>query len=137
MKSKSLLFSFVVAAAWAAILVPSALAQTGSTGALAGTVTDATSAVVPGATITLVNTGTNQTRTATSGVDGSYRFNLLEPGSYRARFSAMGFKIAEVGSISVTVTETAVLDRSLEVGAQSDQVPIEASTETLQTATST
>ena len=56
---------------------------------MTGTVTDATGAIVPNATITLTNTGTNQSRTATSGADGNFRFNLLEPGVYRARINAI------------------------------------------------
>ena len=39
--------------------------------------------------------------------------------------------------MTVNVTETPVLDRALEVGAQSEQVTVEAQTEALQTATST
>ena len=49
----------------------------------------------------------------------------------------MGFKTSEVGSVTLNVTETPSLDRSLEVGAQSEQVTVEASAETLQTQTST
>jgi hypothetical protein len=113
------------------------LGQSAGTGALTGTVTDATGGIVPGATVVLTSTDTNQTRTATTGVDGSYKFSLLPPGNYRVRFSATGFKTAEVTSIAVNVTETPVLDRALEVGAQSEQVTVEAQTDTLQTATST
>ena len=113
------------------------LGQSAGTGALTGTVTDMTGGIVPAATVVLTSTDTNQTRTATTGADGSYKFSLLPPGNYRARFSAPGFKTAEVTSITVNVTETPVLDRALEVGAQSEQVTVESQTETLQTATST
>jgi hypothetical protein len=61
----------------------------------------------------------------------------LPPGTYRVRFGAVGFKTAEVSAMTVNVTETPVLDRSLEVGAQTEQVTVEAQTEVLQTATST
>ena len=113
------------------------MAQSAGTGALTGTVSDPTGGVVPGALVTLVSTDTNQTRTATTGTDGGYKFSLLPPGTYRIRFSAAGFKTAEVSAVNVNVTETPVLDRRLEVGQQSDQVTVEAQTETLQTATST
>ncbi len=85
----------------------------------------------------LVSPETNQTRTATTGNDGGYKFSLLPPGNYRVRFSASGFKTAEVPSVAVNVTETPVLDRTLEVGAQSEQVTVEATAELLQTASST
>jgi hypothetical protein len=86
--------------------------------------------------VTLTNAETNQVRTAVTGSDGSYRFTLIPPGAYRVRFAATGFKTAEVSSFSVGVTETPVLDRKLEVGAQTEQVTVEAVAETLQTATS-
>src|SRR6266566_288903 len=113
------------------------LAQSAGTGALTGTVSDPTGGVVPGATVTITSTDTNQARTATTGAAGSYKFALLPPGAYRVRFSATGFKTSEVSSVTVNVTETPVLDRALEVGAQSEQVTVDAQAETLQTATST
>ncbi len=116
---------------------PSVLAQSAGTGALTGTISDPSGAVVPNVTVTLTSTDTNQVRTATTGADGGYKFALLPPGTYRIRFSAAGFKTAEVSAVTVNVTETPVLDRALEVGAQSEQVTVEAQTEALQTATST
>ncbi|HXF09350.1 MAG TPA: carboxypeptidase-like regulatory domain-containing protein, partial [Desulfuromonadaceae bacterium] len=118
-------------------LTPSLSAQSAGTGALTGTVTDPSGSVIPGATVTLVSIGTNQTRISTTGADGSYKFALLPPGTYRVRFGAVGFKTAEVSAMTVNVTETPVLDRRLEVGAQTEQVTVEAQTEVLQTATST
>ena len=53
--------------------------QTASTGALTGTVTDPTGAVVPKATITLRNNGTGQAFTAVTDPEGLYRFSLLPP----------------------------------------------------------
>jgi hypothetical protein len=129
--------SIVVAAVTLLCLAGILTAQTASTGALTGTVSDPTGAVVPRATVTLTNTGTNQARTMQTGADGVYRFGLLEPGNYRVRFSAPGFKTSEVTSVTINVTETPVLDRALEVGAQSEQITVEANVETLQTATST
>ena len=124
-------------AAMLLLWVPALLAQSAGTGALTGTVKDPTGAVVPNATVTLTSSDTNQVRTATTGADGSYRFNLLPPGTYRVRFAASGFKGSEVSGITIAVTETPVLDRALEVGAQTDQVTVEANVETLQTASST
>ena len=117
--------------------IPALLAQSAGTGGLTGTVTDPSGAVVPSVTVTLTSTDTNQLRTATTGSDGTYKFSLLPPGTYNTRFTGSGFKAAEVAGVVINVTETPVLDRTLEVGVQSDQMTVEASVETLQTASST
>jgi Carboxypeptidase regulatory-like domain len=101
-------------------LAPSLTAQTAGTGALTGTVTYASGAVVANAMVTATSVDTGQVRTATTGTDGTYRFNLLVPGNYRVRFEAAGFKTVEIPSATVNVTETAVLDRKLEVAAQTN-----------------
>ena len=128
--------AFLLLAVLTIVLAPALLAQTAGTSALTGTVTDPSGAAVPNVTVTLTSNDTNQARTAVTGGDGVYRFNLLPPGSYRARFAANGFKTSDVSAVNLTVTESVSLDRKLEVGAQSEQVTVIASAETLQTATS-
>ena len=66
----------------AAVMAPSLMAQSLVSGDLTGTVTDPSGAVVPGATVTLKNDATGATRTTTTNSSGSYRFSLLQPGSY-------------------------------------------------------
>ena len=117
-------------------LTPSLHAQTASTGALTGTVTDSSGAVVPNATVTATSADTGQVRTATTGSDGSYKLNLLPPGNYRVKFEATGFKPVEIPAAKINVTETAVLDRSLDIGAQTQTITVEGSVETIQTASS-
>jgi len=112
------------------------MAQTAATGALQGTVTDASGAVVPNATATLTSTATGQERTATTGGDGTYRFPLLPPGTYDLKFAAAGFKGAEAKGIVVNVTETPVFDQKMEVGGGTEQVTVEANAEALQTTSS-
>ena len=94
-------------------------AQTASTGALTGTVIDQSGGVVAGATVSMTNNGTGQERTATTDSSGTYKFSLLPPGNYSVKFSANGFKTSTVPSLTVSVTETSVLDQKLEVGGQS------------------
>jgi hypothetical protein len=113
------------------------MAQTAATGALAGTVTDSTGAVVPNVTVTVASTSTGQTRAVTTDAAGTYKVALLPPGTYRVNFEAMGFKTLEVPSITINVTETNVLDRQLEVGAQSQQVTVQGEVETVQTSNAT
>lgn len=111
--------------------------QTAGTGALTGTVTDPGGAVVPNVVVTATNTGSGQERSVTSSGDGSYTISLLPPGTYKVKFSASGFKTAEVGPVTITVTETPVLNRALEIGAQTEQVTVEANAETVQTSNAT
>jgi hypothetical protein len=133
---RSLILSVALASLLLFIQLPLVMAQTAGTGALAGTVKDGTGAVIPNVAVTITNDDTGQARSATSGTDGSYRVALLSPGTYKVRFSANGFKSIEVPGVVVNVTETPVLDRTLELGAQSQQVTIEANAETIQTASS-
>ena len=112
-------------------------AQTAETGALTGTVTDPSGGVIAGAAVTITSTATGQTRTTTTDANGSYKFSLLTPGTYSVKFSAAGFKTAEVPSVTVNVTETPVLNRGLEVGAQSEQITVEATQQTIQTQNAT
>jgi Carboxypeptidase regulatory-like domain/TonB dependent receptor-like, beta-barrel len=119
------------------LVAPSLLAQSAGTSGLAGVVKDPSGASIPNVTVTATSTTTGQVRTATTGGDGAYRFNLLQPGDYKLRFVANGFKTAEVGSVTLNVTETPEVDRTLEVGTQNEQITVEATTEALQTQSST
>ncbi len=79
---------------FALLLLPITLAlgQTMTTADVAGTVTDASGAVVPNATVTLTSTDTNQVRTTTSGSTGQYRFSLVAPGPYTVLAQTTGLK---------------------------------------------
>ena len=113
------------------------MAQSAGTSGLAGTVKDPSGASIPNVTVTATNIATGQVRTAATAADGSYRFSLLQPGDYSMKFAANGFKTSEVDRVTLNVTETPEVDRTLEVGAQSEQVTVSATTETLQTQSST
>lgn len=130
-------FSGLVCALALLLCVPLAQAQSAGTGALTGTVTDAQGGAVAGATVTATSLATNQARTATTGPAGDYKFSLLQPGNYKVKFAAPGFKTSEVGSVTVTTTETATVNQSLEVGAVTQTVTVESTVETLQTESST
>lgn len=119
------------------ISVSPVLAQSASTGALTGTVTDPSGGVIAGATVTATNVATGQSRVANTDTSGLYKFSLLPPGNYDVKFSASGFKTAEVAPVTVNVTETPVLNRSLEIGAQTQQITVESTAETIQTQNAT
>jgi len=114
------------------LAVGSALAQSATTGALTGTITDASGAVIVGATVTATNVATGQSRSVATDTSGLYKISLLPPGNYSVKFSASGFKTVEVPSVTVDVTETVTVNRSLEVGATTQQVTVESTVETIQ-----
>ncbi|MGD0906332.1 MAG: carboxypeptidase-like regulatory domain-containing protein [Candidatus Acidiferrales bacterium] len=114
------------------------MAQTASTGALTGTVTDASGAAVPNVTVTAVSADSGAVRTATTGSDGSYNLALLPLGNYRVKFEAVGFNTEEVPAVEVKVTETTTLNRALQVGSQTQQVIVQGeAVEAVQTANAT
>ena len=118
------------------VCAPALLAQTASTGAVDGTVTDPSGAVIPNVTVTLTSTDTGAVRNTVTGADGTYKIGLLQPGNYKVKFSATGFKPIELPGIVVQVTESATVNRALEVGAQTEQVTVEANVEAIQTSSS-
>src|SRR5579863_1161175 len=114
-------------------LMPSSLAQTAGTGALAGEVTDSTHAVVPDVHITVVNEATGEKRVVSSHADGSYIAPLLLPGSYRVEFSKSGFKTVVENGLKINVTETAKLNAQLTVGTVQQEVSVAAQKELMET----
>jgi uncharacterized surface anchored protein len=136
MKSIRVLCFSLLAAAFLLTSAQFAMAQTG-TGSLTGTVSDSSGGVISGATVTVTSLGTGQSRTTTTDSDGSYTFSLLNAGDYKVTFSAPGFKTVEVPSVTVHVKETAALNHGLEVGAQTQQVTVEATVERIQTQNAT
>jgi Carboxypeptidase regulatory-like domain len=112
-------------------------AQSAGTGSLTGTVTDASGAVIPNVTVTATNSGTGQSYAASTSTNGAYRFSLLPPGKYNVKFAAAQFKPVESLAATVNVTETTVLNQTLEVGGQTQVVTVEATTGGVDTATST
>ncbi len=112
------------------------MAQGTGTVALTGRVTDASGGAVANATVTATNVDKGQAQTATTGTDGSYKFDGLPPGNYRVKFEASGFKPVELPFAMVNGTETAVLDAKLEIGEQTSGKPAPASEENLPNAPS-
>src|SRR5271155_5115609 len=78
-----------------------------TTADIVGTVQDATGAVVPNATVTLVNLGTNEKRTYPSSSTGEYPFTLLPVGHYSIPVRAGGFQSSITKDIAVEAGDRA------------------------------
>jgi hypothetical protein len=100
-----------------------ATSQSLVTGDFTGTITDPSGAVVPNAMIALKNNGTGQTRNTTTNATGSFRFSLLQPGSYTLSATASGFSKAETKA-NVNASQATVADVKLGVGSNSQTVEI-------------
>jgi Carboxypeptidase regulatory-like domain len=101
-------------------------------GALDGSVTDASGAVVSGARVVLTNLGTSAASTITTGADGLYAFVNVEPGNYRLDVDKEGFKHFRRDPVVVQVAQKVHIDVPLQVGAQSQTVEVTAETPLLQ-----
>ena len=106
------------------------------TASLGGTIKDPTGAVVPNATIHIVNSATKVSKVLTSGSTGQYLAPSLPVGTYDVRVKAAGFKSARSAGIVLDVDQSARLDISLEVGSVADTLDVHATSPLLQTADS-
>jgi hypothetical protein len=114
-------------------LAASVLAQ-GLTGQITGTVTDSGGGVMPGATVSIKNAGTNQVRESVTGADGAFTFPDLLAGTYDITVSVQGFKTYEQKGIVLGATERVALrEVSLEVGQLQETVTVTSEAALVQT----
>jgi Carboxypeptidase regulatory-like domain len=102
-------------------------AQAGVSGLVTGLVTDASGAVIPGATVTIHNALTGYDRTATAGADGTFRFSNLPFGNYRLTVKQAGF---ETATQDVSVQSAVAISKTLalQIATETQTVTVEAST---------
>ncbi len=98
----------------------------GERGTITGTVTDSSGAIVPRASVTLRNTGTNIRTQVETNSSGIYVFPALNPGSYDLAIEAPGFRPRRVSNIPLSTGLTATIDAVLEVGQVSEAVEVQA-----------
>src|ERR1700758_57019 len=125
----------VVVVCLSVAIASSLMAQTG-TGVLTGRVTDTSGSVVANATVTATSVDTGGTRTATTGTDGSYKFEGVPRGNYREKFEAASFKPIEIPAATISGSEPEVLNEKLEVAANSNSKPTPATQDNLPNAPS-
>ena len=121
------------------LLASGKVAHAQAVGSIAGHVLDATTAIVPGDTVTITNQGTNATRTATADTSGYFAFPLVPIGSYTIRIEHQGFQPSELKDISLEGQQNVSLEVKLQPAAASTTIDVQAteSTATVQRADAT
>jgi hypothetical protein len=102
-----------------------------TTADIVGTVTDSTGAVIPGASVSLVNTETHDTRQAVTSDGGDYQFSLLPVGTYTITVKKAGFKTTTTIE-AIEAGDRARADLHLALGGDTETVTVEAQTPLLQ-----
>ena len=110
----------------AAILVPSVGFAQMTRGSIAGTVRDASGAVVPGATVTVTNVATNAAQTVVSDGEGFYRVPALEPGTYTVTSELSGFRKVEQREVVVRTAQETPLDFKIDPAGVDEAVQVRA-----------
>ncbi len=113
------------------------LAQAQYRGSIRGTVTDPQGAVVPGATVTLLNTDTNLAMKATSDESGIYIFNAIPSAHYKMTVEHSGFKTKVLESVRIIPDQLNELNLQIEVGQVKETVTVSGTTETVDAETAT
>ena len=105
----------------------------GGTGAISGSVTDTSGAVVPGTVVSAVNEATGFRRETTVGSAGEYSLVGLQPGTYTVVAEKTAFKRFNQRGLTLQVDQNARIDVSLEVGSVTDVVEVTGTAALLQT----
>src|ERR1700738_4872682 len=94
------------------ISTASALAQTQTTGPIAGTVKDQKGALIIGAEVKVTSENTGEAHQTTTNGEGSYSVSLLPPGNYQVTIAARSFAPVH-RAVKVVITETTTIDAEL------------------------
>jgi hypothetical protein len=120
----------------AALLLPGMLgAQSTTNGAISGTVTDATGAILPDITVNLKSIEKGFANSTKTNAQGFYQFPLLEPGTYAITIAAPSFKTSTM-TTTVSVGAVSTVNAKLEVGAAGTTVEVTSEAAMLQTESS-
>jgi hypothetical protein len=105
----------------------------GGNGTLTGTINDASKALIPGVTVTALNTATGVTSSTVSNESGAYNLPSLTPGVYRLTAALPGFRNQAYNNIELGTNETKRFNFTLEVAAVATNVEVSIDATTLLT----
>ncbi|MBS1799498.1 MAG: carboxypeptidase regulatory-like domain-containing protein [Acidobacteria bacterium] len=105
-------------------------------GRIVGTVQDRSKAIVPNVKVSVINQETNITAVATTNAEGQFRIENLQPGNYRVRFDAPGFRPYISNGNTVVVDNATQVNAILEVGSKAETIEVTAATPLIDTTSS-
>ena len=114
----------LVAATLGVFVVAAPVAAQLTTGTISGSVVDEGGLALPGASVTITNTGTGATRSTTTDSSGAYLVTALSPGLYRVNVTVSGFQPFLEEEFRLAVGQNARVDARLAVGSISEQVSV-------------
>ena len=120
----------------AATLFPQLVAAQAVTGTIHGTVTDASGAILPGATVTLTHMETGRTRVVVADPTGEFTAPSLPTGTYSLTAELQGFKTISISDIRLGVDQRLRFGVKLEVGTVSETVTVVGTSPLVQTSSS-
>jgi hypothetical protein len=144
-KAQSMIRSYRGLASWLGCLAvivmitfaSNANAQLSGKGAITGTVTDSTGAVIPNATVIATNGSTGiETQTKTTGA-GAYNFANLDPGIYSVTITAEGFQKLKQENIHVNAMESQAFNPAMTIGRADVEVTVSAEPPQIETSNAT
>ena len=104
---------------------------------VSGTITDKSGAVILGARVTIVNQGTGVKRTGVTDTTGRYHLSGLPAGTYTIRIENQGFQTEVREGILLSSASTVVIDTTLAVGSQPQEVTVKGNVIEIDASTST
>src|SRR5215471_9055000 len=108
------------------LAMPIALAAQSTFGAILGTVTDNSGAVIPGAKIVITNEGENTSRSMVSDAQGNYEALNMKAGTYSVSAEAAGFKMFCSTNLELVARQSLRVNVTLDVGQVNETVKVEA-----------
>lgn len=109
-----------------AIGATSIFAQGTVGGGINGRITDPQGAIVPNATVTVTNKGTNATVTVTATDNGDFRVTNLQPGTYKVESTVSGFAPSLADNVIVEVGQATTVNLKLVIGTATAEVEVTA-----------
>src|SRR6187455_3061023 len=122
LKTPKLLFLFLLVLSFSAV----GFAQSTTTGSIGGVVSNPNKEVVPGASVSVKNIGTNKEDTATTDDTGRFKVSNLQPGSYAVTVNSSGFSPMTVENVVVEIGRETTLEVALSVGPVTGTVDVSA-----------